>query len=135
MTGAITFPDADLDVDPNQPYLNCNSNPMQGLKVAIGPLRDVQVGAVLNISWEGFEDKESTKPVKGTLNSVTHFVTEDDREKGFVVKIGDYFQHLKPIRSGWGKASYTINGAGIIDASLRVYLIYPSGDFCDEVTD
>jgi hypothetical protein len=104
-----------------------------GINVAIGPLKGFRVGDVLNLSWEGFSDPELTKPVPGTLTSLNYFVVQDDIDNGLIKTIGEYFQHIKPIRVGWGKASYTINGNQPTQASVQVHLLNGVGQTCDEV--
>ena len=129
MKSSISFPDVDQEFG----LINCSSNPMAGIRVAIGPLKGFKVGDVLNLSWEGFSDSELTVPVPETLSSLNHFVVQDDIDNGLEKTIGDYFKHIKPIRDGWGKASYAINGNESTQASVRVVLLNAAGQTCDEV--
>jgi hypothetical protein len=128
MKSSISFPDVHPEFG-----INCSSNPMEGIRVAIGPLNGFRVGDVLNLSWEGFSDPELTKPVPETLTSLNHFVVQDDIDNGLIKTIGEYYQHIKPIRIGWGKASYAINGNQPTQASVRVHLLNGVGQTCDEI--
>ncbi|MHC8385648.1 hypothetical protein [Pseudomonas sp. LB3P14] len=128
MNPAIEFPDA----DPMYGIINCNSNPVRGIRVKIGSLTGVQVGAVLKLSWLGYKDREGKEPIPETATSLNHFVTPEDINKGLIKTIGDYYKHIKPIRDGSARAAYTINGGESTKAHVQVVLVDAAGDFCPE---
>ncbi|WP_095191938.1 hypothetical protein [Pseudomonas sp. Irchel 3E19] len=123
----ITFPDAVRGV------INCSSKPMDGVKVKIGPLTDTPEGAVLKISWQGFSDSEGQTPIPGANTSLNHFVTPGDVANGLEKTIGDWIPHIKPIKNGSARVTYTINGGGGNTASVLVRLLNASNQSCDEV--
>ncbi|EJM22222.1 hypothetical protein PMI21_00033 [Pseudomonas sp. GM18] len=123
----ITFPDA------FNGSIICRSNPINGIRVKLEPLTGVQIGAVLKLSWLGFSDDAGTSPIPDTETSLNHFVTKSDIADGVEKTIGDYFQHIKPIRNGSARASYTINGGSPTFADIRVRLVNAVGETCDEI--
>ncbi|WP_434607583.1 hypothetical protein J3P80_05230 [Pseudomonas sp. D2-30] len=123
---SITFP----GTDPTG-IISCRSNPMEGISFRID-LTGVQVGAVVLFSWQGFRDQALTDPIRGTRTVGEYVVEQSDIDKRFLEgKIGEYFKHIKPIRYGWGKASYTIE----VMAKVEVNLLNSSGQTCDEVKE
>jgi hypothetical protein len=124
----ITFPDA---IDG---YITCASEPMNGIRVKIELLADVQIGAKLMLSWQGFRDVDGTSPIQGTETSLIHYVKENDISNGVVMTIGNYFQHIKPIKHGSARASYTIDDVPYPFATVRIFLLNAAGQTCDEVT-
>jgi hypothetical protein len=127
MTQSISFPGAIGG------RIVCRSDPMNGIEVLVN-LSGVQVGAVFILSWQGFRDSELTQPVPGTQISLArHFVEQSDIDGGLTRRIGEWLEHIKPIRNGWGKAYYTINGGNEVIASIQVQLLNAAGQSCDEV--
>lgn len=126
MTQSITFPGADSGM------INCNSNPQQGIEVKVA-LPGAQVGSPWELVWEGFRDAELTQPVEGTQTPpLKGFVTATDTTEGLKRTIGDYFLHIRPIRTGWGKVSFTLNRGNPQHESIHVDLINAAGEYCEE---
>ncbi|MGG7674223.1 hypothetical protein [Pseudomonas sp. WC2] len=122
----VTFPGAINGV------ISCRSQPMNGVKVRVGPLPETQIGAILQLSWQGYSDRNGQTPIPGTSTSLNHLLTQDDIDKGLDKTIGDWLEHIKPIKVGSARASYTINGAGGKTALIDVILLNTSNESCDE---
>ncbi|QJP96513.1 MULTISPECIES: hypothetical protein [Pseudomonas] len=123
----ITFPGAINGV------ITCLSDPMNGIRVKIGPLTGAQIGGVLKITWQGYSDPSGTVPIPGTQTSRNHFITQNDVDNGLEKTIGDWHAHIKPIQTGSARVGYTINGGGEKNALAAVRLLNPIGQSCDEV--
>lgn len=125
----ITFPDA-VTLPDGKPAITCESEPMKGVKVKIGPLAGVQIGAVLKLLWLGRNDQGVSLP--GTETSLNHFVTPDTVKEGVELTIKDYERHIKPIRDGSAEVGYTINGGSSTSVVLAVFLLNADNQTCDE---
>jgi hypothetical protein len=125
----ITFPDA-VTLPGGTRVITCESNPQAGVKIQIGPLTGVQIGAVLKLSWQGYNQNGA---IPGTSTSLTHFVTEADTSEGLQKTISDYTNHIKPIRDGSAGVAYTINGGAPTAVEIKVLLLDSAGQTCDEV--
>ncbi|POA30644.1 hypothetical protein [Pseudomonas sp. GW456-12-1-14-TSB6] len=123
----ITFPGAINGV------ITCRSDPMNGIKVKIGPLTGAQIGGVLTITWQGYSDPSGSVPIPGTQTSLNHFITQNDVDNGVEKNIGDWLANIKPIQNGSARVDYTINGGGGNNALVAVRLLNSSGQSCDEV--
>lgn len=123
----ITFPDAFDGV------IICDSNPMNGVRVQIGPLTGAQIGGVLKITWQGYSDPSGTILIPGTQTSLNHFITQNDVDNGLEKTIGDWLANIKPIQDGSARVDYTINGGGGNNALVSVRLLNAIGQSCDEV--
>ncbi|MGY2442448.1 hypothetical protein [Pseudomonas sp. SDO52101_S400] len=123
----ITFPDVFNGV------INCRSNPMNGVRVQIGPLTGAQIGGVLKITWQGYSDRSGTVPIPGTQTSLNRFITQDEVDNGLEQTIGDWLANIKPIRVGSARVDFTINGGGGNNALVEVFLLNAAGESCDEV--
>ncbi|QXI23792.1 MULTISPECIES: hypothetical protein [Pseudomonas] len=127
MTQSITFPGADFGM------ITCKSNPQKGIEVKVA-LPGAQVGSPWELVWEGFRDAELTQPVEGTQTPpLKDFVTETDTTEGLKRTIGDYFLHIRPIRIGWGKVTFTLNRGNPQHESVHVKLINNAGEDCEGV--
>ncbi|PTT33367.1 hypothetical protein [Pseudomonas sp. HMWF021] len=123
----ITFPGAINGV------ISCRSTPQNGVKIKVGPLSGVQIGAVLKLDWQGYSDKAGEQPIPGTQTSLNHFITESDIANGIEKTIYDWSAHIKPIKDGSARVTYTINGGGGKNALVQVRLLNGAGQSCDEV--
>ena len=122
----ITFPDA------VNGRITCDSDPMNGVRVKIGSL-DAQVNDDLKLSWQGCSDTSGKVPIPGTETSLTFKLTSGDIANGVEKTIGEYFQHIKPIKNGSALVTCTINGGGGTSVSIVVMLLNTAGLTCDQV--
>jgi hypothetical protein len=124
----ITFPDA---VDG---IISCNSKPHEdGVKIKVGPLLGTRIGDVLKLDWQGYSDHAGEQPIPGTQTSFIHFITEPDITDGVEKTVVNWEEHIKPIKMGSARVTYTINGGGGKTAQVPVFLLNAEGLSCDEV--
>jgi hypothetical protein len=107
----VEFPDRWQREPPTEvPVINCCSEPWNGVRIKVLPdPANFSVDDTLDISWQAYEDRESTVPLAGTEYSFPPVTLNQEMiDKGFE-KTVPYATHIEPI---------VTSGSGIVTCVL-----------------
>ena len=134
----VRFPSATPDV-----WVNCQAVPpmWDHIPVEVAANTQFREGDAVTLSWQGYEGFY-TDPIDGTEDSITHFLSAEEAENGYIFKQDNYEEKIKPIRSddpaspgSSALVSYVVlRGNRLIgrarERQVKIGQRYPSGRYC-----